>query len=168
MALNLLQADKGQEFLCEGFLNLHNLLFPLQTKKLPWKWFVWLSEVALKPVLEPEKLLFLGSGVEDREGLPQGCAHVCSHCGKPQGSCFWCQHCHQLLLHSETNPRRICLLSCAACQALHWCFLMKTGDALWVWDVEAPSCFSGYFFLIIWRNKTVVAIVNFEIYLIVI
>lgn len=72
MALNLLQADKGQEFLCEGFLNLHNLLFPLQKKKnLPWKWFVWLSEVALKPVLEPEQLLSLGSGVEDREGLPK-------------------------------------------------------------------------------------------------
>lgn len=29
MALNLLQADKGQEFLCEGFFNLHNLFFPL-------------------------------------------------------------------------------------------------------------------------------------------
>lgn len=32
MTLNLFQADKGQELLCEGFLNLHNLFFPLQKK----------------------------------------------------------------------------------------------------------------------------------------
>lgn len=64
IALNLPQADNVQEFLSEGFLNLHNILFPLQ-KRLLWKWFVWLCEVALKPALETEQL---GSGMKDSEG----------------------------------------------------------------------------------------------------
>lgn len=44
------------------------------------------------------------------EFAPRMCPCLQSLCkGKPQGSRFWSHHCHQLLLHSEINPRRICL-----------------------------------------------------------
>lgn len=75
------------------------------------------------------------------------CPRLRSLCkGKPQGSCVCSHHCHQLLLPSENNTRRICLPSCAACQALHWYFLLKTEDTLRVWDVEGSFLFVRIFF----------------------
>lgn len=136
-----------RSFLCEGFLNLHNLSFPLQ-KKTPLEVVCLAEWSSFKTSSETGQLLSLGSGMEDSEGLPQGCAHVCGHCAKANlrvpvfapttvtSSSFLLKITPGGSASPAVLPARLYIgISC-------WKLRIHSGFEMW----RVLSCFSGFFF----------------------
>lgn len=153
-----------------GLSQLAQFVISPPEKKLPCKWFVWLSEVSLKPVLEAEQFYLLDLGWRRVRGCPKDVPTSAVTVQRETSGFrflvpalspappFWNKH-------QEDLPPQLC-----CCQAFHWYFLMKTGDTLWIYTLGIQGVFPvslDFYFFINWRNKTVVAIVNSETSLIV-
>lgn len=125
---------KARTFYVRAFSTCTICYFPSR-KKLPCKWFVWLSEVSLKPVLEAEQFYLLDLGWRRVRGCPKDVPTSAVTVQRETSGFrflvpalspappFWNKH-------QEDLPPQLC-----CCQAFHWYFLMKTGDRLWIYTL---------------------------------